>query len=235
MFKWDKISWIAAGIFVTGIILGIFDNSFFALLVVAYLLRPTLLALGGSKEKYGDERQIKIQYHSGNIAFTVLILTMILFAFIEEMEGKHNETYNMLIIIGLLTRALVGLVMIGDYKAAAARIGFFMALLLGLFTIFSASEKGFNPIVFLVIIPSIIIAVISYIGLKHPKFSATFFGALGAIAFVLFLILLNSRHNSSLAASISTIAAICLPLFVEAFLFYKGAKAEKVLSVEISE
>ena len=57
MFKWDKLSWIASGIFVLGIILGIWNNFFFGLLIVAYLLRPTILAFGKGK-KYADERQI---------------------------------------------------------------------------------------------------------------------------------------------------------------------------------
>jgi len=224
MIKWDKLSWIASGIFVTGIILGAtINNSFLFLLVIAYLLRPSLLALGGSKEKFADERQIKIQYHSGNIAFTVLILVIIIFSLIEQMAGRPYDKYNDIIIIGLLTRALVGLVMIGDYKAAAARIGFFMALLLALFIILESSSGGFNPIVFLLVSPAVIIAIVSYIGLKRPMLSSIFFAGLGIVS----IILLSLRHNLSVAVSVSTNAAICLPLLVEAFLFYKGARAEK--------
>jgi len=233
MFKWDKISWIALGIFVTGIILGaVIDNIYLFLLVAAYLLRPTLLAFGGSKEKYADERQIKIQYHSGNIALTVMIIVMIVFALIEHLQGKPYDTYNEIIIIGLLTRALVSLIMIGDYKAAAARIGFFMALLLGLFILLEASSGPFNPIIFLVILPPIIIAVISYVGLKKPMFSAIFFGALGLIALIL---LSFPRNNLPILAIISTEIAISVPLFVEAFLFYKGSRAEKASNAEISD
>jgi hypothetical protein len=233
MFKWDKLSWIALGIFVTGIILGaVIDNIYLFLLVAAYLLRPTLLAFGGSKEKYADERQIKIQYHSGNIALTVMIIAMIVFAVIEYLQGKPYDTYNELIVIGLLTRALVSLIMIGDYKAAAARIGFFMALLLGLFILFDISSEPFKPIVFLIIMPPVIIAIISYVGLKRPMFSAIFFVALGVIAVILLSLL---RNNLPIAARITTDIAISLPLLVEAFLFYKGAKAEKATNKEISD
>jgi hypothetical protein len=231
MFKWDKISWIAFGIFVTGVILGAIDNIFLFLLVAAYLLRPTLLALGGSKEKYADERQIKIQYHSGNIALTVMIIAMIVFALIEHLKGKPYDTYNEIIIIGLLTRALVSLVMIGDYKAAAARIGYFMALLLGLFILFEASSGPFNPIIFLIILPPILIALVSYIGLKKPMVGVIFFGVLGVTALIL---LSFPRNNLNIASIISTEIAITAPLLVEAFLFYKGAKAEKATGPEIS-
>jgi len=47
MFKWDRISWIASGIFVIGVVLGMTVNFFFFfLLAIAYLLRPALLAFG---------------------------------------------------------------------------------------------------------------------------------------------------------------------------------------------
>ena len=60
MIKRDKIFYIACGLMVVGIILAIMELYIALLpLVGAYLLRPTLHALGLAR-KYADERQIQI-------------------------------------------------------------------------------------------------------------------------------------------------------------------------------
>jgi len=224
MFKWDKLSWYAAVIFVAGIILGIFNNIFFGLLIVAYLLRPTILALGKGK-KFADERQTNIQFQSGNIALTVVIIAMFIFNLIEEYEGRPGDKYNEIIVIALATKAIVGLIMLRDYKTAGFRCGFFMGLLLSLFILF---DTGFQPMGFLIASPGFLIMLLSYIGLKKPMIVAIILGILGITAGVLRGFFFNG-HNLPISANITTTIIISVPLLATAFFFYKGAMAEKVL------
>ena len=90
-----------------------FNNSFLTLLIVAYLLRPTILAFGRGK-KYADERQKNIQLQSGNIALTVVKIAIIIFSFIDEAQGKSSDTYNGILAIALATKAIIGLIMLKD-------------------------------------------------------------------------------------------------------------------------
>ena len=230
MFKWDKLSWYASGIFVAGIILGIFNNNFFGLMIVAYLLRPTILAFGKGK-RFADERQTNIQFQSGNIALTVVIIAMFIFNLIEQYEGRPGDKYNQIIAIALATKAIVGLIMLRDYKTAGFRSGFFMGLLLSLFTLFSAN---FEPIGFLIAIPGFLIMLLSYLGLKKPMPISVIFGILGITAGVLRGFFFNG-NNLPMSANITTTIIISVPLLATAFFFYKGALAEKVSDNEVLE
>jgi len=228
MFKWDKLSWFASGIFVAGIILGIFNNSFFGLMIVAYLLRPTILAFGGGK-KYADERQTSIQFQSGNIALTVAIVAMFIFNLIEEIEGRPGDKYNEIIIIALATKAIVGLIMLRDYKTAGFRSGFFMGLLLSLFILF---DSGFKPIGFLIASPGFLIMILSYVGLKKPMLISIIFGLLGITAGIL-RGLFAAGHNFSMSVDITTTVLVSVPLLATAFFFYKGARADVNQTIKI--
>jgi hypothetical protein len=221
MFKWDKLSWVASGIFVAGLILGIFNNYFLGLLIVAYLLRPTLLAFGGGK-KYADERQTAIQFQSGNISLTVVIVAMFILNIMEELEGRPGDKYNGIIILALAVKAIVGLIMLRDYKTAAFRTGFFMGLLLSLFILF---DSGFKPFGFLIAGPGFLIMLLSWFGLKKPMLVAVIFVVLGVAAGIwraLFFV-----NNLPFEANALTTLLVSLPLLAAAFLFYKGAQANK--------
>ena len=230
MFKWDKLSWIASGIFVLGIILGIWNNFFFGLLIVAYLLRPTILAFGKGK-KYADERQQTIQFQSGNISLTVVIVAMFVFNIFEEYQGRPGDKYNEIIAIALATKAIVGLIMLRDYKTAGFRSGFFMGLLLSLFILFSAN---FEPIGFLIASPGFIIMALSYFGLKKPMLVAIIFGVIGLAAGIL-RGAFSPNTNLPIETNITTTILVSLPLLVTAFFFFKGARADKLLTHESIE
>jgi hypothetical protein len=230
MFKWDKLSWIASVIFVIGIVLGIFNNSFFGLLIVAYLLRPTILAFGKGK-KYADERQTAIQFQSGNIALTVVIVAMFVFNLIDEFQGKPGDKYNEIIIIALATKAIVGLIMLKDYKAAGFRCGFFIGLLVALFILFGS---GGHPMGFLIASPAFIVMILSYIGLKKPMTVSIMLGIIGIVAGILRGFFFKGSSGLPVQANIVTTLLISIPLLVTAFLFYKGAKVDEASGVEIS-
>ena len=199
-------------------------------MIVAYLLRPTILAFGKGK-RFADERQTNIQFQSGNIALTVVIIAMFIFNLIEQYEGRPGDKYNQIIAIALATKAIVGLIMLRDYKTAGFRSGFFMGLLLSLFTLFSAN---FEPIGFLIAIPGFLIMLLSYLGLKKPMPISVIFGILGITAGVLRGFFFNG-NNLPMSANITTTIIISVPLLATAFFFYKGALAERVSDTEVLE
>jgi hypothetical protein len=93
MFKKDPIFWSASAIFVAALVLyGVTQMQFcLALMVGAYLLRPTLASLGIGRRKI-DERQMTINYRSGNIAFAVTImLCIVCMARLEMIEVKTED------------------------------------------------------------------------------------------------------------------------------------------------
>jgi hypothetical protein len=79
MFKIDRIFWWATAIFVLAIIIFVItgEQLWLALMIVSYLLRPTLTSLGFAK-RILDERQMSIHYRPGNIAFAVMMATAVI-------------------------------------------------------------------------------------------------------------------------------------------------------------
>jgi hypothetical protein len=227
MFKWDLISWIAAVIFVISILLGAFvDNVFLYLLIVPYMLRPTIMAFGGGK-KFADERQRFLQYHSGNIALTVLIITIIIFAITDGMNGKPMDNYNIMLAITVVTKALVGLILIGDFKAAGVRTGIYIALFYALFASFGAFKIIFSFTFLLIISPAIVVAGVSLLGNRKPLISSVFFALIGLLSIIYFIIA-GLKGNYLQAIVMSFVLGV--PLFVTAFFFYKGTTGEKVIT-----
>jgi len=108
MIKKDPIFWWATGIFALALILfAITQNDFFllTLLVLAYLLRPTLASLGLAK-KYVDERQLSLHYRSSNIAFFVMMVACAFLAAKLRAENNHiGEMFYMVMAIGIATAA----------------------------------------------------------------------------------------------------------------------------------
>ncbi len=226
MFKWDTISWIASAIFALGLALGAFVNdAFLILLAAAYLLRPALLAFGFGK-KYADERQMTIQYHSGNIALIVLILVIAGFYVDARIEGKPGDTYALLLCIALATKAAVGLLMLGDYKSNGVRIALFIGLL---FLLFVAFSHGFSTGLLIEGGPAIAILVFGIVGRKQPLLSAIFFVLIAAAAAYYFVI---ARSHAAMESRIGVAFVLIMPLFITAFCFFRGWKAERQISTE---
>ncbi len=100
MFKKDAIFWWATAIFIMALVLaGIFKNQLFLFLMVgSYLLRPTLASLGLAKNLV-DERQMSIQYRSGNIAFVIMIIACIILAVNLCLKDEMITVGNFLILL----------------------------------------------------------------------------------------------------------------------------------------
>ncbi len=103
MFNKDPIFWWAAGIFVLALVLmaATRDQFWLVLMIGSYLLRPTLASLGLAR-RHVDERQMSIQYRSGNIAFVAMIITCIVLAVNLNADGNPAwEMFIVAIVVGL--------------------------------------------------------------------------------------------------------------------------------------
>ena len=226
MHKWDAISWWATGIFVLSAALAaaMQNDQFLFLMVGSYMLRPTLQALGFAL-KYSDERQMSIQYRSGNIALTVLILAIIVLAIKARMEGKPQDDLNILLCIGLAARALVGVLMVGDYRAVGVRISVSVGALWALFVL---AEHGLALDGIPEAGPGIIMVLIGLLGKRQPKISAPIFAVLALAA--MYIIGLRSGHNITFSQVIVGLL-ISLPLAASSFCFFKAARPDREVPV----
>lgn len=142
MIKRDRIFYIACGLLSVGIVLAVMDQYIALLpLVGAYLLRPTLHALGLAR-KYADERQIQIFSRSGNIGFLVVMFGATIISILRMYQGEPPDDFHLLIILGLVTKAIVGLLMIGDLRNAGRIMLVSYGIIAGVF----AGAQGFNEI-----------------------------------------------------------------------------------------
>jgi len=205
MSKRDAIFWWASAIFVAALLLfAATQNQFWlALMIASYLLRPTLASLGIGRAKI-DERQMTINYRSGNIAFAVTLMLCAFCAAKLELEGDHAfELFAMVIILGLATKALFNVILVKNYREAATKIIISVGLLIALFSVMDASS--FLSVV-MQILPGLAIAGIGLLSRKYPRpigivvFAAT--------AILLWLIL----HRGTGWGQLATAAVICIPL-----------------------
>ena len=102
-------------------------------MIGSYLLRPTLASLGIAKRLL-DERQMSIQYRSGNIGFTAMIIASIILAVKLSVDGDPNWGWiNIVIIVGLASKALFNVILQQDRREAGIKIIIAAGLLLALF------------------------------------------------------------------------------------------------------
>jgi hypothetical protein len=142
MIKRDRIFYIACGLLVVGIVLAVMDRYIALLpLVGSYLLRPTLHALGLAK-KSADERQIQIFSRSGNIGFLVVMFGATIISILRMYQGEPPDDFHLLIVLGLVTKAIVGLLMIGDLRNAGRILLVSYGLIAGIFV----GAQGMNEI-----------------------------------------------------------------------------------------
>jgi hypothetical protein len=143
MRKKDHVFWTATAIFLLSLALaGITRNQLWLFLMVAsYLLRPTLASFGIARRST-DERQMSIQYRSGNIAFAVMMATSIgLAIWLNAHDDKSWEMFNIVIMLGLATKALFNVLLQKNYREVGSRIIIAAGLLALLFV---TAENGLS-------------------------------------------------------------------------------------------
>jgi len=219
MPKWDAISWWATGIFVVSAVLAgaLQNDAFLFLMVGSYMLRPTLNALGIAT-KYTDERQMSIQYRSGNLALTVLIIGIIVLSLKARAEGKPSDDFNVLLIVGLATRALVGVLMVGDYRGAGVRISVSVG---ALWILFVLAENGLALSALPEASPGIILVLLGLLGIRQPRLSAVLFAILAIAA--LYVIGFRTGRGFTFYQAITALL-VSLPLGASSFCFFKGSR-----------
>lgn len=171
MFKRDSIFWWASGIFVLALLLFYItkDQNWLFLGIVSYLLRPTLASLGIAR-RLVDERQMTINYRSGNIAFAVTIIACVIVAVMLTARNDHAfEYFHMIIIVGLATKALFNVILVKDFREAATKILISVGLLVALFNSFESFDN-WSIIRFLkYITPGLSIAGVGLLSKYYPR------------------------------------------------------------------
>ena len=167
MLKRDPIFWWASGIFVLALILfGVTQNQFWlALMIVSYLLRPTLGSLGLAG-RYVDERQMSLNYRSGNVAFAVMIGVCVVCMVSLGAKDNHDfELFAMTIIVGLAAKALFNVILAKNYREGAVKIIIGAGLLIALFSVLDVP----SPLGMLVsALPGLAIAGVGLLSKKYP-------------------------------------------------------------------
>ena len=144
MMAKDKIFWAAAAIFILSIVLFATSGQqgWLFLLIGSYLLRPTLASLGVAGHGI-DERQMTIQHRSGNIAFAVMVIASIVMSVIQAQKGDHSwELFNIVIALGIASKALFNVLLQKNYREAGARIIMAVGMMMMLFECLERPSKG---------------------------------------------------------------------------------------------
>ena len=218
MRKKDPIFWIATAIFGIAFALAIITktDSWFFLMIISYLLRPTLASLGVGR-RYVDERQMSIQYRSGNIAFVVMLAGAIFFAVDLKIKGDHNwELFNIVIILGLAAKALSNVLLVKNYREAAARIIMSVGLLV---TLFVAAENGATLGGLIESAPWLLIVGIGWLSRRYPRTIGT---AMFVIAALLLVVILAKGLT---IGQFTTALLICVPLSLAGVCLFVGDRS----------
>jgi hypothetical protein len=229
MFKKDPIFWWASGIFVLALILFAITqiDTFLALMVLAYLLRPTLASLGMAK-KYVDERQLSLNYRSSNIAFFVMMVACVFFAAKLRAENNHlSEMFYMVIVIGIVAKALFNVLLSKNFREVAPKIIIAVGLLVALFSGMGSIKHGIFSIDLLMnILPGVTVTGIGILSKYYPR-AAAIVMLLVAISLVIFIL----RKDISWA-TVGTVLIIGVPLLSASFGLWREPKISSEEGVE---
>lgn len=176
MFKKDAIFWIATGIFVLAILIFAITGEQFwlALMIASYLLRPTAASIGLAGKSV-DERQMMIQYRSGNIAFAAMMVIAIILAVRQNAEGDPNwDLFNIVIIGGLAVKALFNVVLAKNFREGASKIITSVGLMIALF---ASMSHAFSLTTLWEAAPGLAIALLGLLSRRFPR-------AIGILVFV---------------------------------------------------
>lgn len=219
MFKKDPIFWLATSIFILGVaIFGVTQNQLWLFLLAgSYLLRPTLASLNIAKSLV-DERQMSIQYRSGNIAFAVMIIGCIIMSVYQSNKGDHSwEFFNAIVIIGLTAKALSNVFLVGNYRESGTKIIIAVGLMLVLFV---SLENGFSMGTLVESAPWWGIVGVGWLSKKFPR---TIGGIILAITAVLLFFILQKGF---IVGQIITAVVVSVPLVTAGVSLIVGDRSE---------
>jgi hypothetical protein len=207
MRKKDPIFWIAAAIFIVALVVALATQNdlWLFLMVASYLLRPTLASLGVAR-RHVDERQMSIQYRSGNIAFAVMLGAAICFAVVQKIKDDHSwEMFNVVIILGVAAKALFNVLLQKNYREAGSRIIMTVGFMV---TLFVAAENGATLGGLMESLPWLAIVGIGWISKKYPR-------AIGTLIFIVAAALLFMILGKGITwGQLTTALLVCVPLIL---------------------
>jgi hypothetical protein len=212
MFEKDRIFWCAASIFVVAIIIFAItgEQLWLTLMIGSYLLRPTLASLGVARRSV-DERQMSIQYRSGNIAFAAMMITAVVLAAVQSAKGDKNwDLFNIIIIVGLAAKALSNVLLVKNYREAASRIIMTVGLMV---TLFASMSHGLSIGTLMEAAPGLAIVGIGWLSKKFPRIVGTIVFA--GTAVLTFFILQQGINIGQITTAVVisvplTLAGVCL-------------------------
>ncbi len=219
MFNKDPIFWLSTSVFVSAVVIyGITQNQLWLFLLAgSYLLRPTLASLNIAKSLV-DERQMSIQYRSGNIAFAVMIIASIIMAVYQSSKEDHSwEFFSAIVIIGLAAKALSNVFLIGNYRESATKIIMGVGLMI---TLFVSLENGFSIGTLIESGPGIAIVAIGWLSKKFPRTIGII--VLIVTAALLFMIL----QKGFVIGQIITAVVVSIPLTIAGISLFVGDRIE---------
>ena len=219
MAKKDPIFWCASGIFVLAVAIAAITRNdlWLFLLIASYLLRPTLASLGLAR-RFVDERQMSIQYRSGNIAFAVMLGAAVVLAIVQRTKGDPSwELFNIVIVLGLTAKALFNVILVKNYREAGARIIMAVGLLVVLFV---AAENGPTLAGLKEASPWLVIVLIGWLARRYPRTIGTLIFIVAAALLVLIL-----RKGFTLG-QITTAMVICIPLVLAGASLFAPERAD---------
>lgn len=222
MIKKDPIFWWASGIFMLALVLfAITHNQFWlALMIISYLLRPTLASLGVAK-RYVDERQMNLYYRSGNIAFAVTLIMCVIFLAQLELENNHDfELFAAAIIVGLATKALFNVILAKNLREGASKIIIGVGLMIALF---SALDAGSIVNMLKAISPGLAIAGIGLLSKKYPR-PVGILAFVSACLMIWFIMTIGLSNSGSLWTQIMVAILIGAPLITAGVCLLWGDK-----------
>lgn len=228
MLKKDPIFWMATSIFILGVVIfGLTQNQLWLFLLAgSYLLRPTLASLNIAKSLV-DERQMSIQYRSGNIAFAVMIIGCIIMSVYESNKGDHSwEFFNAIVIVGLAAKALSNVFLIGNYRESGTKIIMGVGLMIVLFVFLS---HGFSVGMLVESAPGWLIILVGWLAKKFPR---TIGGVVLGITALLLVVILGKGF---VIGQIITAVIITIPLVTAGVSLIVGDKINADSTVDVLE
>jgi len=223
--KKDPIFWAATFIFGAAIVIAAVTKNqlWLFLLAGSYLLRPTMASLGIARHLV-DERQMSIQYRSGNIAFVVMIITSIILAVTLSIKNDPAwEMFNIVIILGLAGKALANVILVGNYRESGTRIIMAAGLLLFLFV---SLENGFSLGTLVEGAPGLLIVGIGWLARIFPR---TVGGLIFIVTAVLEFFILSKGFT---IAQIATALLVAVPLVTAGFCLILGDRGEAEIGTD---
>lgn len=222
MIKIDAVFWSALGIFAIAIALFAItgDQNWLLLMLMSYLLRPTLASLGMAKRMV-DERQMLIHYRSGNIAFAAMMIAAVVVAAVRSAAGDPNAEYiNIIIIVGISAKALFNVLLVKDYQKASRTIIIGVGLMALLFVVMS---HGLSLETLAEGSPWLLVIAMGVLAKKFPR-------VIGSIIFLATTVLLFFILGKGFTlGQIATALLICAPLYIAgACLFIRPAEESEL-------